>query len=493
MNRRPNVLVVMSDEQSWSTLACNGNSAAHTPHLDALASEATSFDRSYATFPLCCPSRASIWTGLMAGRHGVLGNWRPIVPELRDAGLARAFSDAGYHTIYTGKWHVPGTTPEEMGWADCSAIPAVVEGRDRGRYIAAYREWAERKGYRFAPGDVENLTPEDVAATTGPGSVPCASATIPLEDFLESWQTGVFLDAMGRRPRDRPWLAVCSFNAPHFPMVVPRPYDQLVDRSKVELPVSLATGPATTPREVRESRFATEFAGLTHEQWVEVIAHYLGLCALVDAQLGRIVERCKADGEWENTIVVFLSDHGDMMGAHGLMEKGHLLHYEEACRVPLLIRHPDRLPSRTENLVSLCDVAVSLAELAGVEWAQAGDGVSFAGMVGGRAATPTRQFVITESTLAGGHAGGHGEPFHAEDWTYPRDSLNAAIRCADVRYIYRSHDQDELYDLASDPHEQRNIAADAASAGRRRALRETLAGALATSFPAAANMLRDGR
>lgn len=137
MIARPNVLIVMSDEQSWDTLGCNGNRAASTPHLDALAATATAFDHCYSSFPLCCPARTSLWTGLMPRHHGVLGNWRPIEPHLREAGLASAFSAGGYHTIYCGKWHVPGTTPRRMGWADASAIPEVLEGRDRGADAAS--------------------------------------------------------------------------------------------------------------------------------------------------------------------------------------------------------------------------------------------------------------------------------------------------------------------------------------------------------------------
>ena len=488
--RRPNVLVVMSDEQSWNTLGANGNAAAHTPHLDALAAEATSFDRCYTPFPLCCPSRASLWTGRMPRHHGVLGNWRPIVPDLRDTGVAQAFRKDGYHTIYSGKWHVPGTTPERMGWVDRSAIPAVLGGQDRGRYIPDYRDYAAARGYRLDPRHIENLTAEDIAHTTGPGAVPYATASISDDDFLETWQTGEFLRALDRRPGDSPWLAACSFNAPHFPMVVPAPYDRIIDRSRVRLPDSLAAGAGTRPREVRESHYATDFVHLTTEQWTEVTAHYLGLCALVDTQFGRIVEYLRAAGEWDNTIVVFTTDHGDMMGAHGLMEKGHLLHYEEALRVPLLIRHPGRPAARNTNLTSVCDIARTLATLAGVPWDEPDDGRCFAHAVGATGAAPTREYVSAETTLADGQAGGHGDPFYAEHWSYPRDSLNASIRTARARYVFRSHDEDELFDLTTDPSEVTNLADRPDRQAERQLLRDLLAGELADAFPSMAERLR---
>lgn len=489
MSRPANVLIVMSDEQSWDTMGCTGNRAARTPHLDALRDEAASFDRCYTPFPLCCPSRASLWTGLMPRHHGVLGNWRPIDPALRESGFARAFSRSGYHTIYCGKWHVPGTTPAAMGWEEATAIPAIVDGQDRGRYIDAYRRYAAGLGYRLDPASMENLTVADVARARRPGGKPFGTAEIALDHYLETWQTGQFLEALDRRPRDRPWLAACSFNAPHFPMIVPAPYDRLIDRDAVELPPSLASGPGTKPREVRESRYARDFADLDEGDWTELIALYLGLCALVDAQLGRIAQYLRDQREWDRTIVVFTSDHGDMMGSHGLMEKGHLLHYEQDLRVPLMIRHPGERASSTGELVSVCDIGPTLAELAGVGWGAGTDGVSQAALLGGRSQHSPRQWVTAETMLRDGEPGGHGEPFRAGDWTPGRDSLNLSVRTGTARYIYRSHDEDELYLLDADPHEQVNRVTDPACQPVRRECRALLAREIRDCFPEVARQL----
>ena len=497
MADRPNVLVVMSDEQSWNTMGCNGNAAARTPNLDQLAQESTSLDGAYTPFPLCCPSRASLWTGLMPRHHGVLGNWRPIEDHLRSAGVAQAFKRAGYHTAYTGKWHVPGTTPEQMGWEAHSALPAVIRGQDRGRYIPDYRDWATDRGHVFDPDHIENLTRRDLDALQ---KRPYATSSVPLDDFLETWQTEVFLQTLAEAPDDRPWLATCSFNAPHFPMVVPSPYDTLIDRSAVRLPASLATGHTDLPREVREAHVARDFEHLTEQDWVEVTAHYLGLCALVDTQLGRIREHLVRTGEWARTIVVFTSDHGDMMGAHGLMEKGHWLHYEESLRVPLLVRHPDGRHTRSNNLVSMVDVGATLAELAGVPWDEPHDGRSFASMVGNAEAAPTRDHVTAETALHDGRPGGNGDPFRAADWSFPRDALNASIRTATHRYVFRSHDECELYDLIRDPHEQRNLARRTATfqhpipdEGREVQLRlaTALADEVEDTLPVAAGLIRE--
>jgi arylsulfatase len=481
--RRPNVLVLMSDEQSWDTLGCTGNPAARTPHLDALAERATVFDGCYVPFPLCCPSRTSLWTGLMPRHHHVLGNWRGIAPSLADRGMAAEFSAAGYHTVYTGKWHVPGTTPARMGWQDTSAVPAVLDGKDRGRYIEDYRRYVTDQGYELVPDHIENLTPADLGSLADPAAPHRASAEIPEEHFLETWQTEQFLAALRRAPDDRPWLAACSFNAPHLPMVVPAPYDQLIDRTAVELPASFGSGWESLPAEVRNSKFAQKFTDLDEQGWREVIAHYLGLCALVDTQVGRILGHLRDTGDLANTIVVYTSDHGDLMGAHRLMEKGHLLHYEEALRVPLLVAHPDLGAARNANLVSMVDVAPTIAELAGVEWRDEHDGRSFAAMVGAAHAGPTRDYVTAETVLYDLESdNAHGEHRDPATWNARTDAINLSVRTPRYRYVFRSRDIDELFDHEHDPHEQVNLASDPSYAGTRNELRELVTKEVADVF-----------
>ncbi|NGN62748.1 sulfatase-like hydrolase/transferase [Streptomyces sp. A7024] len=479
---RPNVLILMSDEQRWDTLGHAGNPAARTSHLDALAQESTSFDACYTPFPLCCPSRTSLWTGRMPRHHHVLGNWRAIRPDLADGGLAQAFRAAGYHTLYCGKWHVPGTTPQRMGFADTAAIPAVLNGKDRGRYIEPYRAHASGLGYDLLDDHIENLTAADAHALRQ--TPHRGTARIPYEHFLEPWQTGEFLRALDRRPDDQPWLAVCSYNAPHFPMIVPEPYDRIIDRERIRLPAGLGTAGAGKPREVADSGFAHRYAGLDEHGWTELIAHYLGLCALIDTQVGTVLEHLRRSGDLDHTIVVFTSDHGDMMGAHGLMEKGHLLHYEEALRVPLLIRHPDATGGgvRTSNPVSVVDVAATLAELAGVPWDEADDGISAAAMVGAPHARATRAHVTSESVLYGMSADAAGQYVDPATWDPATDALNLSIRTPQLRYIYRSRDIDELYDHTDDPHEQHNRAAGPQYAAHRAELRRLLAEEVADVF-----------
>lgn len=457
MTLSPNVLLIMSDEQSLATMGCTGNESAITPQLDDLAGDGTLFTGLHTPFPLCCPSRTSLLTGLMPRHHHVLGNWRGIRPDLTGDGLGRWFADAGYHTFYVGKWHVPGTTPSRMGFTDTAAIPAVVDGKDRGRYIPEYRDHLRRLGYDLLPDNIENLTLADRDALRNPASPHRATARVPEEDFLESWQTGRLLDTLASAPDDRPWFGVCSFNAPHFPMVVPTPYDTLVDRSRVRLPPSWYRGWEDLPVEVTNSKFARDFVDLDEGGWVEIVAHYLGLVSLIDTQVGRIVAALRQRGELEKTIIVFTSDHGDMMGAHRLMEKGHLLHYDESVRVPLIIRHPEGSVGVDDHLLSMVDLAPTLLGLAGLPVPEGLDGISAADRLGGGGA-PTRDQVTAETLLWNlDSENAFGEHVDPAAFDPARDAINLSVRSSRYRYIYRSRDVDELFDHDVDPDEIDNL------------------------------------
>jgi len=502
---RKNILILMSDEQRWDTLGFASNPVARTPHLDQLAARGTSFDRCYTAYPLCCPARASLWTSRMPHNHHVWANWYAIRPELRDGGLVASFAQAGYHTIYTGKWHVPGTTPVRLSFADATAIPAVIQGRDRGRYIEEYRGYATERGYALLPNHVENLTAQDEEQLTQVGHAPCGTATIPLADFLETWQTTQFLSALDRRPHDSPFFAVCSYNAPHFPMIVPDPYDQLISSDTLPLWANFRTGMEGKPEEVLRSHYYTDTAGLSEHEWRRLIAHYLGFCALIDAQVGRVVDHLRVTGTLDNTIIVFLSDHGDMIGSHGLNQKGHVLHYEETLRVPLIIAHPDFAGGRqVRDFVSLVDVLPSLAELVDVTFDRGGDGLSFAPSLSHADAPAARAYVTAESyaiqsesgnydaAVSPDRVGGHGEYLSPDRFDPNRDSVNLSIRTTTHRYIFRWNDRDELYDVAHDPSENHNMSGEPDAAPVINRLRHTLADSLQGAFPAVIQRLRSG-
>ncbi|HEY0828026.1 MAG TPA: sulfatase-like hydrolase/transferase [Bacilli bacterium] len=490
--KRKNVVILMSDEQSWDTIGSHRNPISITPHLDKLAAEGISMDNCYTPYPLCCPARASLWSGLMPHGHQVTGNWRSIRKDLRDEGLVSNFKSAGYHTIYTGKWHVPGTAPERFHFDDISVIPAVIEGKDRGRYIEEYRDYVRALGYRLHETHPENLTHADIERLKQPGLAPCGSSDIPLEHFLETWQTGKFVEALERRPQNEPFFAVCSYNAPHFPMIVPAPYDQLVKPEDVKLPENFLIGLEGKPKEVLQSPYYRVMEGLDEQEWRRFIAHYLGLCALIDKQVGDIVAYLKENGLYEDTIIVFLSDHGDMMGAHGLVKKGFVLHYEEALRVPLIMANTGASArGKSDALVSLVDIIPTLADLTGISIKEQIEGRSFADLLNNPSKKTHREYVLAETFKLGGDesATQGGESIAPEQFELESDSVNLSIRTPNHKYIFRYKDVEELYELDTDPYENINVAAELSRADELAHMRALLLQDLRGSSPFLADLV----
>lgn len=464
-----NILMILSDEQRYDTLGCNGNSVAKTPNIDALAHEGVNFSSCFTPYPLCCPARASLWTGLMTHNHHVFDNWVAIRPELRDAGLVDNFHKAGYYTTYTGKWHVPGTNPERLHFDSWSAIPAILNGRDRGRYIEDYRNYAESQGYKLVAGNMENVTELDLQNLTQPGKAPCATAEIVIDHFLETWQTNQFIGELEKCPEDQPFFAVCSYNAPHFPMLVPEPYDKLISPSDLILSPNFRAGREGKPKEIYDSKYFTNNEHLNEYEWKRLIAHYWGLCSLVDDQVGKIIKYLKATGKIDNTIIVYTSDHGDMIGSHGLNKKGFYMHYDEVTKVPLIIVDPDsRKDQKIDRLVSLIDIVPSLAELVGISINTNTidskiHGKSFCSLMNDPCAPKIRDFILAETfkfaqkELGNGFEGGHGEYIHPDSFNPDKNAYNISIRTENEKYIMHWRDKDEYYDLKKDPFENQNL------------------------------------
>jgi len=479
----------MSDEQRVDTLGCYGNSVIPTPNIDALAEDGTKFTNCFTPYPLCCPSRASLWTSVYPHRHHVIGNWLAINPEFRNGGLVQLFREAGYETIYTGKWHVPGTTPEKMGFAKWSAIPAVLNGCDRGRYIEEYREYVKGVGYKLKEGHIENLTENDLTKYIKNPNVHCGTADIKLEHYLENWQTNKFLEQMKECDESKPFFAVCSYNAPHFPMIVPEPYDRIVPPELVILPLNFCTGIEGKPREVLESKYYQHTKDLDESEWRRLIAHYWGFCALVDNQVGKIIEWLKQNNRFDNTIIIYTSDHGDMIGSHGLNQKSWQMHYDETNRVPFIITGPGIKRGRTvEEFISLMDVMPTLAEICGIEATSGIDGISFADAFNSDSNFIGRDYVFTE-TFKNCHSG-NGQYVDPENMINEHRTMNLSIRTTKEKYIFHWEDIDEYYDLENDPYENINIANNCNIRERIEELRNIMILEIVKDSPKLAQMLQ---
>lgn len=429
--RRPNVVVALADQWRGDALGIEGHPVVHTPHLDQLALQGTRFRRAYSSSPTCLPARASLYTGLAPRTHGRIG-YQDEVPWPYPTTLARTFTRAGYQTQAIGKLHV---YPERdrMGFEAVtlhSALgirrSATRRGADPER-VDDYVTWVRaRLGPAFTGHD-HGLDSNSTVARPWDKPEHVHYTNFVVEEAL---------DFLRRRDPTAPFFLFLGFNAPHPPYDPPAwAFDLYRDAEMPDPPVG----------DWREAYDAFRVAGL-HNAFVTDLdgrwlrrtrAGYYGHMTHIDLQLNRFLEALDQHGLREETVVVFLSDHGELMGDHGLFRKG--LPYEGSTRVPFIATGPGIVPGAVrDDLIEMRDVMPTLLDLAGVPVPDALDGRSFAPALRGHTYT--------------GRDWLHGEhPFfgHAVHW----------ITDERWKYVWRSGDgHEQLFDLAADPQELRDLA-----------------------------------
>ncbi len=286
------------------------------------------------------------------------------------------------------------------------------------------------------------------------GIFPSGASTIPVEHARTSWTVDQAIEFLDARD-ERPWVCCCSIKDPHPPIISPGEFPDLVSPDDVDLPVSLADDLSTKPRTLRESVQHQWVRNMTEADWRRLIAHYHGLVAHVDTEVGRMLDHLEAQRMADDTIVVVLSDHGESLGGHRLIEKGPSM-YEESLGIPFIVRWPDRIDSGrvSDELFSTIDLPVTLGNLCGVP-VDTGEGRSFASAWTSRSRGPR-------------------DAIFAEFYSHFEDQHQFIKTVCTDRWKFNLFllDDSELYDLHADPHEMTNLIDDPAHA----ATRATLAG-----------------
>lgn len=444
-----NVLLLLTDQWRHDALGCAGNPLAHTPHLDRLAEGAARFTCAFTPTPLCSPARASLLTGRWPHQTGVTDNFG--VGATRQGPLAReqrtwleAARDAGFRVGYFGKWHLGEDGPILRG----------AEGWSRGGFDRGRPAPGTGRSPATEMGELRPDWPEPDYPGVLPGGRPpfCGTISGTLQDTA-TWRTATEGIHFLRIRDDRPWFMAVSFHGPHFPHLVPEPYADLIDPAEVPLPASLEDDFAGKPWfQGRTWWPCHDTSGLSADDWRRTAAAYYGAIAMLDAAIGSVLAAARDD---RPTAIVFTSDHGEMLGAHGRFDKGPYL-YDEVLRVPLIIRPPEgAAPAVRDEFVNLLDVGATLFALTGE--ASPGSGRNLLGPARDDAAGvwPDEAFGWYESY--------NGHSF-----------VLRSIRTRDWKYCFVPQAVDELYDLHADPHELTNLASDPGHAPMVRALRARL-------------------
>ena len=489
--KKHSLLFIFTDEQRADTMAAYGNELIDVPNLNRFAKECQVFDKCYVTQPVCTPSRSTLMTGLCPHTNGCTQNNVPLRPDTPC--LPEMVS--GYRTAYFGKWHLGDEVFAQHGfdhWVSVEDmyIPHYREGRDRNTR-STYHHWLVKQGY--AP---------DLQRDQGPGvfSRP-AAARLPEEHCKPAYladETCEWLRALGSSD---PFAACVNFLEPHMPFTGPR--DGQYDPGDIPLPGNFdhppAAGSHLRNRMLHAGYRSEGYGGVsldTEDGWRRIRANYWGLVSQVDAAVGRILDAVAACGRADDTIVVFTSDHGDMMGSHQLLAKTVM--YEEAVTVPLLIHAPGLTPGRISAPVSQLDLVPTLLDLMNEPIPSGLQGQSLrAAMEGGR--YEPRDVVIEWDGTETGVSGIEGT---AEFPDYlaslaPPDQLERALRdplrtiiTPDCWKLVYSPDlgQHALYDLNADPLELHDLCRDPEHQSRIKDMTRRLAAwGQRTGDPIAAN------
>ena len=446
MGNRPNILLIMADQLRADALGCYGNRVCRTPNLDALAAGGVVFDKAYTPNPVCVPARAS----LTCGCHSLTcGTWQGTGGPIRDGQtkLAEHFRSCGYGAYACGKLHYAPYAPpdaprnahgfETWDSHESGRILAEFDPKNLRRGVEDYMDFladAGWKGFSRAHGIGNN----DIR--------PCPSP-LPEEACPDHWVADRTIARIRQHAKARPgkpFLVKCSFPKPHSPYDPPLPWATMYDPRDVPPPFGDESMILDRSPLLQQQRVTRAMDSISPEARRVIKAYYYGLISFQDAQVGRVMTALRELGLFDDTIVVYSADHGDLMGDFGVWFKGNFL--EGSAHIPLLIAGPG-VPAgqRRTQLAGLQDVLPTLAALTGCALPNPSDGADL---------TP----VLREPSAPVREGAGHvRDVFYSNYGT--RDWQGAMVTDGRWKFCYAEQGAtEELYDLANDPCELVNLA-----------------------------------
>ncbi len=456
--RRPNLLFIITDQQRYDALSIAGNKVLKTPNLDRLAKQGTYFKKAYTPMAVCAPARAAIMTGRTVENTRVVNNYvADTATKASGAMPQRTFDEIlaanGYWVEYYGKYHSPSfhnevyRNPEKM---TSTGEPIMGQGM-RQHYVdylakhvpmqplqeGEYRDHYSGRGYTPNPLDKRfNSNAKSDAKFTQPDFH--GRLNIPADHSITAMHAKETMAAL-ERLKDKMFSITCSFHFPHAPMLPTSPYYQMYHPDRVSLPKSLQDEMTNSPYKAANGRNDNpEYAD--PEKIKYMISDYYGLVKEVDDWMGKILAKLDELGLAVNTLVIFTSDHGEMLGAHGLREKN--VFYEESSRVPLMIRLPGAITRKTvvDHYVTNIDLFPTIFDYLGLE-KQPSDGKSLRDLMEKRPARPA--YIVTEWNFRGASEPNYMIVKGGWKMFIPQTPSSKVI--------------DVLYNLNEDPYEMHNL------------------------------------
>ncbi|MBL6928691.1 MAG: sulfatase-like hydrolase/transferase [Rhodospirillales bacterium] len=461
MARRPNILWYCTDQQRWDTIAALGNPHINTPNIDSLCGAGTAFNNAFTQCPICTPSRATMLTGRYPVAHQVHRNGNRRFPA-HEVLVTKMLADAGYDCGLAGKLHL-------------SAAGKMEERVDDGYRVF---HWSHHptpdypKGHAYDDWLRDEKGVDPIELFDGLGGF--CGAGVPAELHQTTWCSEMAIRFIEeKRDADQPWLFSANPFDPHPPFDPPQEYldrydpaalppplfrDSDIERQKAFRGIDQQAVEAINPNKpLREggsgeaSRESLAYTAPDDFDGRQVKAAYYGMIELIDREFGRIVDALRDSGQLDNTIILFHSDHGELLGDHGLIYKGCRF-FEGLVHVPLIAAWPGRIGEGvvSDALVELVDLAPTLLDAAGMDIPENMQGKSLRPLLCGEADP--------------GYHKDHVISQFYDALAQPDGSHGTMYR--DQRYkmaVYHGHNVGELYDLENDPGEFDNMWDDPAS------------------------------
>lgn len=437
--RKPNILIFMTDQQLGDTIM--PNHATITPNIDKFRQHAVQFTEAYCPAPHCCPSRATFFTGLYPSEHNIWNN-----VEVCNA-LSRKLFDgitmfpeelkgAGYRTYFSGKWHVSGCEgPLDRGFDEVLKEVTSNYGRNMQENIAYTQDW---ETYYSDKTNIDfEYSPKEFGRIVREGYPTYYQFGVEENPFGDRDTVVAACDKISTYQYEEPFFMYIGTTGPHDPYKPPQEYLDMYDLEDIKLPDTFGDGMLDVPALYRRTKDAFK---LTVDEHKESLRRYMAFCSYQDALFGQVVDTLVEKDIFEDTIIMYMSDHGDYAGAHGLWAKG-LPCYREAYHICALIGGGpiDNRNKTNSNLVSLADFAPTILEFAGVQTSTRFTGKSLVPFLSGQDVDDWRTEIYTQT---------NGNELYG---------IQRAVWNKKWKYVFNGFDYDQLYDLENDPNETQNL------------------------------------
>ena len=434
--KRPNILLIYTDQQRWDTIRYGGNPAIITPNLDRLAREGVLMDNAFCNNPVCMPSRQSMLSGLYPSTVGCTTNGIEMREDIWT--LPRILKAYGYTTANIGKLHFKNHSNRDHREPHPSyGFDTLILSDEPGCYDDAYIQWVKNHD----PSQVDNCRISTPPAWEGPPVVKHPRNTHepycfegPEHLTHSAFVADEVAEFIHQQDGEKPFFVIAGFYAPHAPLNPPERFVKMYEQDLLPLPFM----------DAENSDVPWTGMDLTDDHWRMIKAYYYALISHVDDQIGNILQALEDKALLDNTIVIFTSDHGEHLGDHGLIQKGPP-GLDSCVHVPLIFSCPSLFkPQRVADLIEAVDIAPTVLELCGIQVPPFFQGRSFYQRLAMGDYQPRTSVYIE-----------YKDPFRSS-WK--------TVRTHAFKYSRFRQGSDEaavgelLYDLEQDPHEQCNVA-----------------------------------